>query len=113
MMMEKILTRIEKDKNRIIEINCKNILILLYKMFFFVKKRNYILFPENDLFLKRVIFFLSQFIEHCNILYTKILFPIEDARCKLVIEILYEITSDKYPKSKPEINIKTQNIITK
>ena len=91
MMMEKILTRIEKDKNRIIEINCKNILILLYKMFFFVKKRNYILFPENDLFLKRVIFFLSQFIEHCNILYTKILFPIEDARGKLVIEILYEI----------------------
>ena len=91
MLMEKILTRIEKDKNRIIEINCKNILILLYKMFFFVKKRSYILFTENDLFLKKVIFFLSQFIEHCNILYTKILFPIEETRGKLVIEILYEI----------------------
>ena len=91
MIIEKIITRMKKDKNRIIELNCKNIIILLYKMFFFVNKRNILLYTENELFLKKVIFFLLQFIQHCNILYTKILFPIEDRRGKLLIEMLYEL----------------------
>ena len=91
MIMEKIITRMEKNKNRIIEINCKNIIILLYKMYFFVNKRNLLLYTEKEIFLKKVIFFLSQFIEHCNLLYSKILFPIEYTRGKLLIEILYEM----------------------
>ena len=89
-LIEKIIPKMDKEnKNRIIEINCKNILILLYKMIFFINKRNYII--ENELFFKKIIIFLSQFIENCNILYTKILFPIEDARGKLLFEILFEI----------------------
>ena len=92
--MEKLISRLEKDKNRIIEINCKNILILVYKMYFFVNKRNTLLYSQNQVFLKESFFFLTKFIEHCNILYTKILFPIEDSRDsrgKLLIEILYEL----------------------
>ena len=96
-IMEKIITRMEKNKkNRIIEINSKNIIILLYKMIFFVNKRNILLYTENELFIKKIIFFLSQVIEHCNILYTKILFPIEDSRGKLLIEMLYEMIFEMY-----------------
>ena len=92
MMIENIINKMDKEnKNRIIEINSKNILILLYKMYFYVKKRNLILNSENGIFLKNVFLFLSKFIQNCNILYTKILFPIEDKRGKLLIEILYEI----------------------
>ena len=84
-IIEKIITQMS-NKNRIVEINCKNILILLYKMIFYINKRNLILYTENDIFLKKVIIFLSKFIENCNILYTKILFPIEDNRGKLLIK---------------------------
>ncbi len=91
-MIERIITKMSKEnKNRIIELNCKNILILLYKMIFLVKKRNLILYSENELFIKKVFLFLSQFMQHCNILYTKILFPIEESKSKLLIEILFEI----------------------
>ena len=91
-MIEKITTKMNKEnKNRIIELNCKNILILLYKMIFYVRKRNLILFSENEIFLEKVILFLSNFIQHCNILYTKILFPIEESKSRLLMEILFEI----------------------
>ena len=90
-IMDKIITQMGKNKNRIIEINCKNILILLYKMIFYIHKRKILISLNNEIFLKKLILFLSKFIENCNILYTKILFPIEDSRGKLLIEILYEI----------------------
>ena len=91
-MIEKITTKMAKEsKNRIIELNCKNILILLYKMIFYVRKRNLILYPENEIFLEKVILFLSNFIEHCNILFTKILFPIEVSKSRLLMEIVFEI----------------------
>ena len=91
-MIEKITTKMTKEsKNRIIELNCKNILILLYKMIFYVRKRNLILYPENEIFLEKVILFLSNFIEHCNILFTKILFPIEVSKSRLLMEIVFEI----------------------
>ena len=97
LIIEKIVSKMDKDnKNRIIEINSKNVLIFLYKMFFYVNKRSLILYTENELFLKKVILFLFQFIEHCNILYTKILFPIEEKRGKLLIEIVYEIIFEMY-----------------
>ena len=95
-IMEKMTKRLEEnDINRIIEINCKNILILLYKIVFFVSRRHLILSNENDLFLKNIILFLSKFIDKCNILYTKILFPIEEnpkfSKKKLLYEIVFEI----------------------
>ena len=97
LMIEKVVKRIdEKQINRIIEINCKNILILLYKIIFFVNKRNLILLSENDIFLKNISLFLYKFIDNCNILFTKILFPIEEinpknSKRKLLIEIVFEI----------------------
>ena len=96
-MIEKIVKRLdEKNINRIIEINCKNILILVYKIIFYVNKRNIILSSENESFLKSLILFISKSIDNCNILYTKILFPIEEvnpknSRRKLLIELIFEI----------------------
>jgi len=96
-MIEKIITKMNKEnRNRIIELNSKNILILLYKMIFLVKKRNLILYSENDIFIKKVFLFISQFMQHCNILYTKILFPIEDSKSKLIIEMLFEIIMEMH-----------------
>ena len=82
------------EKNKIIEINCKNTLILLYKTIFFVNKRSKIL--ENESFLKEIFTFLSQILDHSSILYTKILFLIDDSRGKLLIEIIYEIIFELY-----------------
>ena len=102
MIMENIIKKIDDNKiNRIIEINCKNTLILLYKIVFYISKKKLILLPENELFLKTVILFLSKFIDNCNILYIKILFPIEDSnpihsKRKLLIEIIFEIILEMY-----------------
>ena len=49
--------------------------------------------------MKKLLFFLSKIIENCNILYTKILFPIEGSRGKLLIEILYEILLEMHLES--------------
>ena len=97
MIIEKMITKlIENKKNKVIEINCKNILILIYKIIFYVEKRNLILLPENESFAKKLILFISKFIDNCSIFYTKILFPIEDcnpknSKRKLLIEIIFEI----------------------
>ena len=58
-IIDKLITRLEKDKNRIIEINCKNLLILIYKMYFFVNKRNILLYWQNEAFLKKLFFFIQ------------------------------------------------------
>ena len=99
-IIDKIVSKMNKEKNKkIIEINCKNILILLYKMLFYIKKRCLISLTENQLFLKTVILFLCHFIDRCNILYIKILFPIDETRGKLLIEIVYEIFLEMYLNS--------------
>ena len=90
MILDLIIKKMD-NKNNTTEINSKNVLILLYKIIFFINKRHLILYTENKNFLKTVIVFLFKFIESCNILYTKILFPIETSRCKLLIEIVFEI----------------------
>ena len=111
-IIEKIVSKMNKEnKNRIIEINCKNVLILLYKMFFYIKKRNLVFYSENELFLKKeVIIFLNHFIDNCNILYTKILFPIDETRGKLLIEIIYEIIFEMYLDSLRNPKIQTLQI---
>ena len=97
LMIEKINKKLDEKKiDRIIEINCKNILILLYKIIFFINKKEVILYSENDLLVKNIILFISKFMDTCNILYTKILFPIEEvnpknSKRKLLIEIIFEI----------------------
>ena len=74
-------------------------------MIFYIKKRCLISLTHNQLFIKAVLLFLSHFIENCNILYTKMLFPIEETRGKLLIEIVYEIFLEIYLESlrNPEI----------
>ena len=94
-MMEIVGQKISKnEKNYIVEINCKNILILLFKTIFYVNKRNILL--ANDLFLKAFFLFISEIMDYCSIIYTKILFPIEIGKGKLLIEIIFEIIFEFY-----------------
>ena len=89
-IMEKINEKLsKKEKNNKIEINSKNTLILLYKTIFYINKRNELL--KNETFIKAIFLFLSGIMDHSSIIYTKILFPIEESRGKILFEIIYEI----------------------
>ena len=90
----------ERNKeSKIVEFNNKNLLILIYKIIFYVTKREQII--NNDSFLKKLFAYLYKLISDSKIIYLKILFPIEDIDSeliknsnpnkKLLIEILYEI----------------------
>ena len=95
------------DKLMIIELNNKNLLFLIYKILFYIPKRNIILKKED--FIKKLYIYLSTFLSFSKLLYIKILFPIEDKieinekinnnkniNKKLVIEIVFEILLDLY-----------------
>ena len=96
------------NKLFIIEINNKNLLILIYKIFFYIPKRRIII--NNEKFLKIIYMYLSTFLSFNKLLYLKILFPIEEINenvnsgrnnmtninKKLIIEILYELILEIY-----------------
>ena len=96
------------DKLMVIELNNKNLLLLIYKIFFYIPKRKLILKNEN--FIKLIYIYLSTFLSSSKLLYIKILFPIEDINeteetpdksikninKKLIIEILFELILDLY-----------------
>ena len=109
-LMEIISEKLSKnEKNKIIEINCKNTLILLYKTIFFFNKRSKIV--ENEAFLKEILTFLSQIMDHSIIIYTKILFLIDDSRGKLLIEIIYEIIFELYLEHLKNPKIKSLKVV--
>ena len=109
-LMEIISEKLSKnEKNKIIEINCKNTLILLYKTIFFFNKRSKIV--ENEAFLKEIFTFLSQIMDHSIIIYTKILFLIDDSRGKLLIEIIYEIIFELYLEHLKNPKIKSLKVV--
>ena len=94
-MMENLNQKFSKnEKNYIVEINCKNTLILLFKTIFYVNKRNVLL--ENYLFLKTLFLFISEIMDYCSIIYTKILFSIDIGKGKLLIEMIFEIIFELY-----------------
>ena len=94
-LMEIISSKLsKKEKNKTIEINCKNTLILLYKTIFFINKRSKLL--ENERFFIQIFIFISQIMDYSSIVYTKILFLIDDSRGKLLIEVIYEIIFELY-----------------
>ena len=97
-LMESLTSKfVKNEKNNIVEINCKNALILLYQTLFFVNKRNFVL--ENNLFIKTIFAFISEIIDHSSIIYIKLLFPIEATRGKLLFEIIFEIIFEIYMES--------------
>ena len=104
---------LENSNNNILniafEMNNKNLLILIYKMVFFISQRDYLF--NNMIFNKRIILYLSTFSSKTNLLYLKILFAVEDINNevvdsryhinkKLIIEILFEIFFDLYIEAK-------------
>ena len=87
------------DKLLIFELNNKDILYLIYKLFFFVTKRKLII--DNISLMDNIHKYLSFFLSNSKLLYIKILFPIEDNQSKLsnkklIIEIIYEIIIEIY-----------------
>ena len=91
-----------KNINLAFEINNKNLLILIYKMIFFVNKRKFLL--SNEIFRADIIIYLSTFWTKSDIFFYKILFPLEDINDtsnkkvykKLLVELLLEIFVDLY-----------------
>ena len=84
-----------------IQLNHKNILLLIYKITFFIYKRKYLI--ENNIFIKPIVLYLSSFCNKRNLLFLKLLFPIEGKKeskksnkKKLIIEMLFEIFIDLY-----------------
>ena len=79
----------------------KNILVLIYKITFFISKRSYLI--ENNIFIKFIVLYLSAFCNRTNLLFLKLLFPIEEVNeinkvynKKLIIEMLFEIFIELY-----------------
>ena len=91
----------EKYIKEKIELCHKNILLLIYKIIFFINKRKYLI--ENIVFNKSILLYLSTFCNRTNLIYLKLLFPIEEQNesnklynKKLIIEMLFEILIELY-----------------
>jgi hypothetical protein len=108
----------KKNVNEKFEINNKSLLILIYKIVFYITKRQY-LTEDNDL-IKPIISYLSSFRDKVNLLYLKILFPIDNTKelyqnfsRKLILEILFEIYIELYLEYKKNSNEEQSNIFEK
>ena len=94
------------QKLLITELNNKNFLILIHKIFFFIPKRKMII--KDEKFIKNIYIYLSNFMSSSKLLYIKILFPLEvtsktldknndkSANKKLISEILFELILEIY-----------------
>ena len=100
------------DKLMVIELNNKNLLLLIYKIFFYIPKRKLII--KSEKFIKIIYIYLSTFLSFSKLMYIKVLFPIEDIsenehlpekrkgsdikniNKKLIIEILFELILELY-----------------
>ena len=92
-----------KNMNLAFELNNKNLLILMYKMIFFINKREFLL--SSEIFTTDIILYLSTFWTKSNIFFYKILFPLENindinnnskVNKKLLVELLFEIFVNLY-----------------
>ena len=94
------------QKMLISELNNKNFLLLIYKIFFFIPKRKMII--KDEKFIKNVYIYLSTFMSSSKLLYIKILFPLDTTskiidknndksiKKKLLVEILFELILEIY-----------------
>ena len=94
------------QKLLITELNNKNFLILIHKIFFFIPKRKMII--KDEKFIKNIYIYLSNFMSSSKLLYIKILFPLEvtsktldknndkSVNKKLISEILFELILEIY-----------------
>ena len=82
------------------EINNYNLLLLIYKITFFIPKRQYLI--SNTTFIQTIVLYLSEFCNKTELMKLKILFPIGgkndlgQENKKLILEILFEIFIELY-----------------
>ena len=99
----------KKHVNEKLELNNKSLLVLIYRIVFFISKRKYLI--ENNTLIKPIILYLSSYTSKIYLLYLKILFPIEDKtdsklyfNKKLIIEMLFEMYIEFYLEFKKNSN---------
>ena len=94
------------QKLLIVELNNKNFLLLIYKIFCFIPKRKIMI--KDEKFMKNVYIYLSTFLSSSKLLYIKILVPLDisskivdknndkSVYKKLIAEILFELILEIY-----------------
>ena len=95
------------NKLIIVELNNKNLLLLIYKIIFYLPRRKKII--KNEKFIKNIFIYLSTFLSSSKLLYIKILFSIDiqnraisknrdyiNINKKLIIEIVFELILEIY-----------------
>ena len=88
----------QKREKDVLEFNNKNLILLIYKIVFYKKKRKF--FIQN---IKAIVIYLITFLSTTQFIFLKILFPIEDPvdskytpNKKLILEMLFEIYFELY-----------------
>ena len=89
-------------------LNNKNLLLLIYQITFFNSRKKYLI--NNGIFEKKIVLYLTNFLQKKQLIFLKIFFPIEEKEIdnkinkkKLIIEMLFEIFINLYQNYK-EIN---------
>ena len=111
------LTLAKKYISEKLELNNKSILILIYKIIFYITKRQYL--TGDNALVKPIITYLSSFCDKYNLSYLKILFPIDENmdlkqnfNRKIILEMLFEIYIELYLEFKKS-NEEQANIFEK
>ena len=90
-----------KLNNKVVEFNNKNLLLLIYKIIFYISKREFLI--KNKIFIKSIVLYLLTFVTRTKIIFLKLIFSIEETvgtnkikNKKLIIEMLFEIYIELY-----------------
>jgi hypothetical protein len=102
---------INKSKiiNKVYEFNNKNSILLIYKITFYISKRQYLI--QNTIFIKSIVLYLITFLSRIKLVFLKLVFSIDDAKDskykmnkKMILEMLFEIFIELYLEFKKVSN---------
>ena len=90
-----------KKINKVYEFNNKNSILLIYKITFYISKRQYLI--QNTIFIKSIVLYLITFLSRIKLVFLKLVFSIDDTKDskykinkKMIIEMLFEIFIELY-----------------
>ena len=90
-----------KKNNKVYEFNNKNLILLIYKITFYISKRQYLI--QNTIFIKSIVLYLITFLSRIKLVFLKLVFSIDDTKDskykinkKMIIEMLFEIFIELY-----------------
>jgi len=90
-----------KKINKVYEFNNKNSILLIYKITFYISKRQYLI--QNTIFIKSIVLYLITFLSRIKLVFLKLVFSIDDTKDskyknnkKMILEMLFEIFIELY-----------------